>query len=426
MSDNLVFARLLFQQSRYDLAEQELRRQLASEPDNPAAHSLLAMALAFQKNPEKREEALAAAREGVSRAPGDAFAHHALGCVYARADDLGRAEEAAREALRLDPEEAPAISLLASILLERGRWEEARQMAERGLELNPEDESCANLRARALTQLGRRDEAARTIAGALQRNPQNAFTHANQGWTLLDKGDYAQALEHFREALRLNPNMDWARQGVIEALKARNPVYRVMLNYFLFMSKLGGRARWAVIIIAYIACRIAMAAADVLPKARYVLWPLVGLYLVFCYLTWTSRPLSNLLLRLNRFGRLALSRDQTVASNWTGGLACFGLAGLVFAFFALREERLFWPGISALLLGAWCLIMVVPVAGTFSIRPGRSRRLLALYTAALGATGLVAIIGAVSLWSGAMAFATTFFIGFLVFGIIANVIAARR
>jgi Tfp pilus assembly protein PilF len=79
------------------------------------------------------------------------------------------------------------------------------RLTERGLERSPEDVPCTNMRAMALVRLNRRDEAGATIATALARNPEIAFSHANQGWTLLHQGDHRRAIEHFREALRLDP-----------------------------------------------------------------------------------------------------------------------------------------------------------------------------------------------------------------------------
>ena len=112
-----------------------------------------------------------------------------------------------------------------------------------------------NLRAMALVNLGRKREAAEAMRGTLAKDPQNAFSHANQGWTLLHQGDHAQGLEHFREALRIDPELDWAAAGTVEALKARHLLYRLMLRYFLWMSRLGGRARWGVILGVLFASR---------------------------------------------------------------------------------------------------------------------------------------------------------------------------
>ena len=59
---------------------------------------------------------------------------------------------------------------------------------------------------------------------------------------MLDEGKYPQAMEHFREALRLEPDMEWARLGVVETLKAKRVLYRPVLWYFLWISKFSSRA----------------------------------------------------------------------------------------------------------------------------------------------------------------------------------------
>ena len=62
------------------------------------------------------------------------------------------------------------------------------------------------------------------------------------------QGNPLKAMEHFREALRLDPEMEWARAGIVEAMKARNFVYRWMLAYFLWMARLDSRVRWGLVI----------------------------------------------------------------------------------------------------------------------------------------------------------------------------------
>ncbi len=155
-----------------------------------------------------------------------------------------KSEAAAREAVRLDPEDADYYALLASIRVQQRQWADALHNAELGLAVAPDHVACANLKAMALVNLGRRQEADATIQTTLAKEPENAATHANQGWALLHMGDHKAAMEHFREALRLNPNMEWARQGILEALRARNPIYRILLKLFP-LDVAPGRARCA-------------------------------------------------------------------------------------------------------------------------------------------------------------------------------------
>jgi len=62
MNQHLERAILLAQQSRFDLAENELRQALVLEPENAHAHALLATCLAER---EKFDEATAEATQAI-------------------------------------------------------------------------------------------------------------------------------------------------------------------------------------------------------------------------------------------------------------------------------------------------------------------------------------------------------------------------
>jgi Flp pilus assembly protein TadD len=49
MSSHIERARLLINQSRYELATKELQKALADDPDDPVAHALMAVCLAERK-----------------------------------------------------------------------------------------------------------------------------------------------------------------------------------------------------------------------------------------------------------------------------------------------------------------------------------------------------------------------------------------
>lgn len=379
MSVHYDRALLLYQQSRYDLAEQELHHALAEDPGDAHAHALLSLCLCDRKD---HPAAMREAEEAIHLGPDVSFTHYALAYALYHSDRLQEAEAAIGQALELTPWEADYYSLLASIRFDRRRWAEALEAAERGLELDAEHIGCTNLRAMALVKLGRRAEAGAALGDALSRDPEDALTHANQGWTLLEQSQPDKALEHFREALRLEPNLDWAREGIVAALKARNFVYRQMLRYFLWMRRLSGRAQWGVILGLLIAQRILTSSAippALAPLANILFWCL----LAFVLFTWTADPMFNLLLRLNRLGRLALSPQQIWASNFVGG--CLLLAVVALTGWAVSGDFRF--ALTALVSA--CLI--IPVAATFKCPAGWPRRVMAGYTILLAAIGFGAV-----------------------------------
>src|SRR6185312_1511248 len=349
-----------------------------SDPHDPYAHALLGLCLSQR---EQFKEATEEAQQAVHLAPDFPFAHYALANVL---HDRNRDDEALpviNEALRLDSSEPPYFALLSAIHLNERHWQAALEAAEQGLRLDSEHTGCTNLRAIAMVKLGRKAEAGQTIDAALARNPDNSLTHANQGWTLLEKGEPKKALEHFREALRLDPTNEWARRGIIEALKARNIVYAVMLRYFLFMGKLSKQAQWGIILGAYFGIRALGALAKAEPAWEPYILPIELVYFAFVIMSWIADPLFNLLLRLNRFGRLALPREKIVASNWLG--LCLLIAFISLGGWLAFGHKSAWLA-GAVLFGA----LLLPTSGTFKCAEGWPRNVMAIYTGALACGAL--------------------------------------
>ena len=373
---------MLLEQSRYELAEAEIRQTLGEDPNDAFAHAALAVCLGELN---KFDQATEEAQQAVHLAPDFAYAHYALARIWHERGYDKEALNAALEALRLDSSIPAYFALLANIHLAEARWKEALEAAERGLQVDAEHVVCANLRSMALVKLGRKAEAGATIDATLRRNPENALSHANQGWTFLEKHDPNKALEHFREALRLDPNSEWARRGMVEALKARHFIYALMLRYFLFMGKLSVRGRWGFVLGLYVVNRLLSSLAQSTPSLIPWVLPLQILYLAFVLMTWLASPLFNLLLRLNRFGRQALSREQLVASNWIGALLLLSLLCLLgCVIFGFR-----WSWIVAALVFA---ALLLPVSGVFRCPVGTSRVVMACYAGAVGAAGILGLL----------------------------------
>lgn len=384
MSPHLARAQLLYQQSRYDQAEQEVRQALLEQPQDGYAHSLLGLCLMRQdKLPEAQQEV----QQAIVHEPDNPYPHYCLSVVLDHRNRYPEAERAVREALRLDPANSDYYAQMAAVLFNRKKWKASLEAAERGLQHEGEHAGCSNLRSMALTKLGRRDEAIATVDQSLARDPDDELAHTNKGWALLHAGKPKQALEHFREALRLDPNFDYARQGTIEALKARNPIYRWMLGYFLWMASLDRRVQWGVILGGYFGYRFLSGFAESNPEWQPWIAPLLIVYLVFVFLTWFSYPLFNLMLRLNKFGRHALSRDQRMGSNWLGLCLAVGVVSIVIFLFTSYDI--------AILFVVYALVMAMPLVTIYVCDVGWPRQAMALFATAMGTLGGIAIVCAI-------------------------------
>lgn len=216
-------AMLLYAHRRYADAEVEFGNALAENPRDELALSHLALCLAKRR---KFRRAVEAAQRAIEASPASHFAHYVAAAVRCNLGEFRKARGSIREALRLRPEDATCLEISSAIDLRTGHPKAALQSAEHGLSLDPTHKGCGIRRAEALIQLGRPQEAARSLEHFLADDPEHPNTHAARGWALLAASRPKQALSHFREALRLDPNCGFAREGYLEAVKSRNPVYR--------------------------------------------------------------------------------------------------------------------------------------------------------------------------------------------------------
>jgi len=106
-----------------------------------------------------------------------------------------------------------------------------------------------------------------------------------------------------------------------------------------------------------------------------LLLPLVIVYVTFVFLTWTSGTLFDLLLRFDRFGRRALSRERTIASNWVGLSLIVGAGLLVIGLLVggAMQSPLFEAALKM-------IVLILPIAGIFQAHLPQSRRILAVYS----------------------------------------------
>lgn len=363
---------MLADQGRWDLAEGELRQGLAAAPDHSLGHAYLALCLAKK---DQLDDAEAEAAAAIRSQPDSDFAHYAYASVRERRNDLDDALLSIGEAIRLNPFEPMYFAAKAHCHLGKKEWQTALDSAEHGLSIDPESVTCNNVRAMALVQLGRKAEAGQTLDAALARQPDNAFSHANMGWTCLDQGDHLKAREHFREALRLDPNLDYARAGLVEALKAKNILYRWLLGYFLWVAKLSTQAGWMLILGLFVAVRLLASIEESQPALAPIILPIILLYFVFVLLSWLGAPFFNLLLRLDTHGKYALSRDQIIGSNVFGIMLLVALAAWIG--FAVVQSSL------ALRLAFGMTLLMLPASGIFVCQRGWPRNVMLAVTLGL-------------------------------------------
>jgi Flp pilus assembly protein TadD len=366
----------LMDEGSYQDAASHLRPLLAAHPDDARPWMLLAAVRAELGN---LGSAVTAAEKAVALTPDNAYAHWLLGSLLFTNKQYKRALEEAEASLRLDYDSADSYVLKGRALAALGRREEAIKPLEGALVVDPEHDGARRLRALFLEQTGRTEEARGEFMAALERDADDAFAHTGRGWIGLRTGETNTAA-HFRNALRIDPDSEWAKEGLIQSLKARNPVFRLMLRYFLWMeTQTAARQRLFIFggIIGYtVLRRLAIAQPGLAP----LIWPLLGLYIAFVLLSWLADPLFDTLLRFDAEGRTALSADRISASNWLMAALVVIAITLVGAALQLHENL----PVMALIFG----LMLLPLAATFQCYPGWPRAVMGLLTVTIAALGV--------------------------------------
>ena len=285
------------------------------------------------------------------------------------------------ESISMDPYNDDYFGLKAGILLSLKKYEEALGTVEEGLRINAKNAYCLNIRAQILTKLDRKDEANATVDNILQDNPEDAYSHANVGWVELEHGNTKKALNHFKEALRFDPNFEYARQGMSTAIKGKNPLYSAYLKYAFWISKKSSKNQWFFIIGLYLIYRFSVKLLTGL-GLTYLAIPLMVLYLLFALGSWLMEPLSNTILNFDKYGKYLLSSSERKSGHAFAALLLLSLV-LAITFYVLNIEYLLVLSVTFL-----CLLLIFPRSFLLhSVKAKNAAQVYAFIMAIIGISG---------------------------------------
>ncbi|MGB6835556.1 MAG: tetratricopeptide repeat protein, partial [Candidatus Acidiferrum sp.] len=150
--------------------------------------------------------------------------HYTLGILFMQD---GRYDEAARElslAMKLHPDNADGWATLGSLYRKMDKLPEAADALREAIRQMPDQPDSHLTLAMVLARQGNTTEAAaeRKKGADLERvvmNRQRATVSTNTGNALLEKGQVADAIERYQEALSDDPSYAGAHRGLAEALE---------------------------------------------------------------------------------------------------------------------------------------------------------------------------------------------------------------
>lgn len=238
-------AQILIAQGRYDLAEIELRKEIAENPDLDRGYGTLALCFINQR--KLTAETLELINYALSLDAENDWNHYLLAIYWYYRNDFDRAIAAIQVAIELKANSAVYFYVLACILFDLGNSKynetppQARILTEffkihlmrsylkpvfeplqKSLTLDPNSIFSLNLLTNLFIETGRYQPAIQSSQTALSIDPNNAKAQDLHGCILIECGRYAEAIGYFGEALRINPNYTQAKNNLLEAIRSKH------------------------------------------------------------------------------------------------------------------------------------------------------------------------------------------------------------
>jgi len=403
VNNHIQRARLLLQQGRLRDAEKEIGFALRENPDDAEALLLLAEC---KVDDRQYDEAIRLLRNCIGLEPDYHRNYYLLAFCYYRMSNRVEAAENIEKAISLYPYASAYYGLYAYLMLDIRQYKEALEKANEGLSIYAEDLTCLNARTQALFRLKDNEQAYETIKEALAINPEDDFTHTNVGWHYLEKGKHKTARQHFREALRINPNNMRAKQGYKESLKAKLLPYRWMLMFSLWLSSKSKQTRWITVIGIWASVQMLSRISNA-AGADIIAYVLISVYLLFVIFSWVGASMANMVLLFTREGKYVLTKTE---KRVAGAIAALLLAAVCTALLGR-----YLPTVSddnQYMVALAFVTLVLPVSRFEYLYQVRRKKLVIIYSIILIAVGLISAIGLLAgLANSMIVLMTAYFVG---------------
>ncbi len=320
----------LIAQRRYKMAYDLLKEELVSRPDEPRLLSLLATCSLYLN---KKDEALDLTSELIRMEPWNPYHFYLRANVFLSKNKMQDAHQLLSEAIAIDPNNNVYYELEARILYHKKEFVQAERAAQMSLSLDAQNIDAVNILARIYNAQNKREESERLMSKVLDLDPENVDTHTNYGMQFLEKGQVPKAMEHFSQALRKEPNNQYAQHGMKLAMKAKFPLYRWLLQFQLFMAKQSQQTNFIVIIGIVIITQSIGRLSEVIGGIAVPLgYTIVALLVLFVLSSWILDSIMTFVLSTQKMGRLALDERELKLAKFTGIqllLIALGLLGMI-------------------------------------------------------------------------------------------------
>lgn len=221
-------ALVALQAKLYKQAAEYAKQELQGNPGHLPSMRILAASLYLLQRLNEAERVL---RDILAIDPNYAQGFYLLSCVYSSRIKPEETQYYAKQALLLAPDNAHYVAQLARSELMKANWQLGIDLLDKALSLEPSNMTALVLKAYALRSVGRFADAEAVTKSALKIDPECSDLHQESGFINM-RFEPALAEEHFREALRKNPNDKVSQKALREARAQSTWYYRIIRRVF--------------------------------------------------------------------------------------------------------------------------------------------------------------------------------------------------
>jgi tetratricopeptide (TPR) repeat protein len=205
----------LVKQAGVDEAKRQLNAWIQHDPNNAGVY--MALGVVCTRSGQGRD-AMAAFRKAAELEPDSSDAHLNLGMALILQFDRQNGLPELKQAVRLNPQSAAAHLSLGHFYFEDGNQDEARREFLIATRLEPTLEDAYYFWALVERQTNNYRRAADLLQKAVAINPDNANTQFLLGQCLEKLGRTDEAIKHWKEAIRIDPEQSEALYNLARAL----------------------------------------------------------------------------------------------------------------------------------------------------------------------------------------------------------------
>lgn len=179
----------------------------------------------------KLEEAYAACLKALNSQAEFAPACKTLGDIFQAKGEIEAAKNYYNKAINIFPDFAEAHANLGSMYAKQHQWEQAISAYEKALSIQPNLAGVHRNLAKVWQRLGKEELATQFSYQALMLKPESATAteHLNLGNKLSELGKIEPAIDCFRNAIKINPNLSAAYQHLGEVLTQRGELEEALV-----------------------------------------------------------------------------------------------------------------------------------------------------------------------------------------------------